>query len=621
MSSGWLPDKSFQADHQADNVWNIFAETKERVVPSIQLPQGPWTQHLDQPAPPSGCDSSCCTYCQGMVARRRMGRENSVCWLRRKRSENELAALGNGVASPAAPSNNLNTGFFSPSLPRETMLVPDTDVVSNVRIESMWDHALMEPQEALNAVNLKISEATSSASIADYMLDGSSSVGGGSCSPWAWDKAYLNRPDPVPSSLVHLADFSAQRDSSRRQALDFQSAAAARAAAVSPHAAASDIVCGIEFEEHGWLLATAGVLKQVRVYSLASFLNSEQSSSTRSSGRGRRGSGSPALGAPLQVHRLASKLSSLGWNPDQPGVVTVGDYDGVVVQLDLESGHLVAEKDEHLGRRVWSVSHSHLRPHLAASGSEDGTVAFWTGQGLQQIAARVRPSGKAAITGVQLSPFNENAVAVACADARAYLYDLRMLTAPVVTLQGHSRPVSYVKYLNKNTIVTAAIDATLAAWDLSNSRAVGVGGGGGGGADGNATRYTTSSSSWSSTEILSTPTKVFRGHTNSKNFVGLAVSPEDHLVACGSEESEVVAYSMAWQQPMVSYKFDKNSRNSNVVQNGGGASCTSNTTCGTFCSAVAWQPEGAAPGCGPLLAAATSDGGVKILGLRRHEEE
>jgi E3 ubiquitin-protein ligase RFWD2 len=551
-----------------------------------------------------------------MVARRRIGRENSVCWLRRKRSENELAALGTGlltstpaaVAPTSAYSNN-----NSSSLPSETMIVPDTDM-PNLRIASMWDHALMEPQEALNAINSRITETvTAAANVTDSIFlrgfsssaastsasssSSRSSKGGGA--PWAWDSEYFNRPDPIPSSLVHLADFSAQNKTSRRQALDYRSAADATAAAVSPHAAASDIVCGIEFEEHGWLLATAGVSKQVRVYSLASFLNnSEQNSNSNNNSRGnirRRGEPcSSQLGVPLQVHRLASKLSSLGWNPDQPGVVTVGDYDGVVVQLDLESGHLVAEKDEHLGRRVWSVSHSHLRPHLAASGSEDGTVAFWAGQGLHQIAARVCPGGKAAITGVQLSPFDENAVAVACADAQAYLYDLRKLNAPVVTLQGHTRPVSYVKYLNKDTIVTAAIDATLAAWDLTSSSSTAF----------DSTTNTT-------TRVLTTPARVFRGHANSKNFVGLAVSPHDRLVACGSEESEVVAYSMAWQQPMVSYKFNDNST----------SSTRTNTSCGTFCSAVAWQPEGAAPGCGPLLAAATSDGGVKILGLRQHTEE
>jgi E3 ubiquitin-protein ligase RFWD2 len=556
-----------------------------------------------------------------MVARRRIGRENSVCWLRRKRSENELAVLGNGITSPsgaAAPSstnNNNTSNMISPS-PLEAMIVPDVDMV-NARIESMWDHALMEPQEALNAVNKKIETNSISESFFSVPSSDPSASIGTESAPWAWDNAYLQRPDPIPSSLVHLAEFSAHRSNTRRLALDFQSAAEARAAAISPHAAASDIVCGIEFEEHGWLFATAGVSKQVRVYSLASFLNKDQSNPNRSSSRGRGGrrrgeedEQSSQTGAPLQVHRLASKLSSLCWNPDQPGVVTVGDYDGVVVQLDLESGHLVAEKDQHLGRRVWSVSHSHLRPHLAASGSEDGSVAFWAGQGLDQIAARVRPGGKAAITSVQLSPFDENAVAIACADAHAYLYDLRMLTAPLVTLQGHARPVSYVKYLNRTTIVTASIDATLAAWDLSSVPVATVGAGGG---------YI------SNTTVINTPSRVFRGHANHKNFVGLAVSPEDHLVACGSENSEVVAYSMAWQQPMVSYKFDKNnnasagfthSRGDNSTNGGGGSG-----SCSTFCSAVAWQPQGAAPGCGPLLAAATSDGGVKILGLRQHKEE
>lgn len=33
------------------------------------------------------------------------------------------------------------------------------------------------------------------------------------------------------------------------------------------------------------------------------------------------------------------------------GVVTVGDYDGVVSQMHLESGHFVADIDEHHGQR------------------------------------------------------------------------------------------------------------------------------------------------------------------------------------------------------------------------------------------------------------------------------
>ena len=34
------------------------------------------------------------------------------------------------------------------------------------------------------------------------------------------------------------------------------------------------------------------------------------------------------------------------------GVVTVGDYDGVVAQVHIDSGHLVADVDEHAGAQV-----------------------------------------------------------------------------------------------------------------------------------------------------------------------------------------------------------------------------------------------------------------------------
>lgn len=33
------------------------------------------------------------------------------------------------------------------------------------------------------------------------------------------------------------------------------------------------------------------------------------------------------------------------------GVVTVGDYDGVVSQIHLESGHFIADLDDHNGQR------------------------------------------------------------------------------------------------------------------------------------------------------------------------------------------------------------------------------------------------------------------------------
>ena len=57
---------------------------------------------------------------------------------------------------------------------------------------------------------------------------------------------------------------------------------------------------------------------QVRVYSCSEAL----------SGRG-------AKPGPIAAHRLSAKLSSLAWSPALAGVVTVGDYDGSVVQARL----------------------------------------------------------------------------------------------------------------------------------------------------------------------------------------------------------------------------------------------------------------------------------------------
>lgn len=66
---------------------------------------------------------------------------------------------------------------------------------------------------------------------------------------------------------------------------------------------------------------------QVRVYSLSSYLESP---------------GQQHWQLPIRVHRMPSKLSSLAWNPDQPGVVTGAAcwsrwWDLVVVTLPDDS--------------------------------------------------------------------------------------------------------------------------------------------------------------------------------------------------------------------------------------------------------------------------------------------
>ena len=61
---------------------------------------------------------------------------------------------------------------------------------------------------------------------------------------------------------------------------------------------------------------------QIRVYGLAEALMGEG-----------------ARPGPIAAHRLSAKLSSLAWSPALPGVITVGDYDGSVLQVCARPPH------------------------------------------------------------------------------------------------------------------------------------------------------------------------------------------------------------------------------------------------------------------------------------------
>jgi E3 ubiquitin-protein ligase RFWD2 len=518
----------------------------------------PWLVDASAPPPLSGCDSSACSYCLRVARERRLGSAAApaVCWLRRRRSEAELAAAASG-AGGAAPRHPLASAA---GLPRE----PDAcggggSGGGRPADASVWDEALLEPDAAAGAL---------------AAAAGWARRGGGRWRPWRDEPWMAARAGPAPAALAEVAAFAAPPPRG----------AACGAARCAPAAAlGADAVCGMEFEAHGWLLATAGVARRLCVYSLAAALDGAPAAGaaeardaldapavlTHAAAAG--AAARPAL-APLRAHRTAAKLSSLAWNPDQPGVVSVADYDGVVTQVDVESGHVVAEADGHGGARAWSVSHSPLRPHFAASAGADGGAALWAGPGLAVRAARLAPRGGAPLCGAHLSPFDANLLALASADHSAYVYDLRRAAAPLHSLAGHGRAVSYVRFLSRQQLVTASADATLAAWDLE--AAAGDAG-------------------------APAPARVWRGHPGGRHFAGLAVAPEHGLVACGSEGREAFAYSLNWEAPLVRAPL------------GGGPGAPP-----AFCSAVAWQPAAARPGGEPLLAAAASDGTIRALTLQ-----
>ena len=75
---------------------------------------------------------------------------------------------------------------------------------------------------------------------------------------------------------------------------------------------------------------------------------------------------------------------------------------------------------------------------------------------------------------VQFSPCSSHLVASGSADYRIYCYDLRHTRIPWCTLAGHDNAVSYVRFLDAETIVSASIDNTLKLWDLKATTLDGV---------------------------------------------------------------------------------------------------------------------------------------------------
>lgn len=70
---------------------------------------------------------------------------------------------------------------------------------------------------------------------------------------------------------------------------------------------------------------------------------------------------------------------------------------------------------------------------------------------------------------VQFSSHSSHLLAFGSADYKTYCYDLRNTKSPWCILAGHEKAVSYVKFLDAETLVTASTDNTLKIWDLNKT--------------------------------------------------------------------------------------------------------------------------------------------------------
>uniref|UniRef100_A0A5B7BY07 Protein kinase domain-containing protein n=1 Tax=Davidia involucrata TaxID=16924 RepID=A0A5B7BY07_DAVIN len=308
----------------------------------------------------------------------------------------------------------------------------------------------------------------------------------------------------------------------------------------------SNLVCSLSFDRDRELFATAGVDRKIKVFECDTILNE-----------------SCDIHYPVIEMACRSKLSSICWNSYIKSQIASSDFEGVVQVWDVARSQVFMEMREH-ERRVWSVDFSSADPMKLASGSDDGAVKLWN---INQGGSIETIRTKANVCCVQFAPDSARSLAIGSADHKVYFYDLRNTRMPLFTLSGHNKTVSYVKFLDSTSLVSASTDNSLKLWDLS--------------------MYTS--------QVLDGPLQTFTGHMNVKNFVGLSIS--DGYIATGSETNEVVIYHKAFPMPMLSFKFDGTDALSGHIAD----------DAAKFISSVSWR------GQSNTLLAANSAGNIKLL--------
>nr|XP_043617211.1 WD repeat-containing protein RUP2 [Erigeron canadensis]XP_043617212.1 WD repeat-containing protein RUP2 [Erigeron canadensis]XP_043617213.1 WD repeat-containing protein RUP2 [Erigeron canadensis] len=314
----------------------------------------------------------------------------------------------------------------------------------------------------------------------------------------------------------------------------------------------SDTLGVIEVNSQGTLFATGGIARKIRIYTLHSLpLFTDHATACR------------------VCICTSAKLSSLKWKPGSAGrTMGSADYDGGIYEYDLETQMPVFERDEHDGRRVWSMDYSSWDPVIGASCSDDGTMQMWDPrQDGGKCVAKIdfgRP-----VCCVEFSPYGDALLAIGCADRKAYIYDVRKMDDPMAVFDGHQKTVSYTRFVDDRTVMTSGTDGCIKMWDVEDQNLI----------------------------------RTYKGHTNQKRFVGLSIWRNQGLVGCGSESNQVFVYDKRWGEPVWVHGFDPHDQQGGTIRTEQG-----------FVSSICWSQVGDDE-C--TLVAGGSDGVVKIFSGKR----
>ncbi|KAI3898184.1 hypothetical protein MKW92_016182 [Papaver armeniacum] len=311
----------------------------------------------------------------------------------------------------------------------------------------------------------------------------------------------------------------------------------------------ANVICSLSFDRDEEYFAAAGVSKKIKIFDFNGLLDD-----------------SVDIQYPVAEMSSKCKLSCVCWNSYIKNYLASTDYDGAVQLWDASTGQGFARYKEH-ETRIWSVDFSQMDPMKLASGSDDCCVKLWS---LNERKSTCTIRSAANVCCVQFSPYTPHLMAFGSADHKMHCYDLRNTRIPWCSLAGHGKAVSYVKFLDHETLVSASTDNTLKLWDLNQ----------------------TVSGSLSTNACSLT----LKGHTNEKNFVGLAVS--DGYIACGSETNEIYSYYRSLPMPITSHQFGS------IDPISGQESSDDN---GQFVSSVCWRRKS------NMFMAANSTGTIKVL--------
>ncbi|KAF0927032.1 hypothetical protein E2562_029255 [Oryza meyeriana var. granulata] len=312
-----------------------------------------------------------------------------------------------------------------------------------------------------------------------------------------------------------------------------------------------NVICSLSFDRDEEYFAAAGVSKKIKIFEFDALLNDRVD-----------------IHYPLIEMPSKSKLSCVCWNSYIKNYLASTDYDGTVQLWDASSGQGFTQFTEHR-KRAWSVSFSEVDPTKLASGSDDCCVKIWS---INQKNCADTIRNVANVCCVQFSPYSSRMLAFGSADYKIYCYDLRNTRIPWCTISGHGKAVSYVRFLDPETLISASTDNTLKIWDLNQTNSSGL-----------------------STDACS---MTLRGHTNEKNFVGLSV--HDGYITCGSENNEVFSYYKTFPMPITSHKFGSIDPITGQETNDDNQQ---------FVSSVCWR------GRSNMVVAANSTGSIKVLEL------